>query len=278
MNRKELNPESSPEAAFGARLRSSREDRGWTQEDLAGQMGYSSTHISSVETGRKLPTLRFSRSADRAFGIGDRFDTFEREWREMRHGSLLEGFPEFLGHEGRAAEIRLYEVGVVPGLLQTPEYATVITESAVKRGAISIEQAAERVSLVAERQAALVRTPSPLVLAVLDESCIRRPIGGSAVMDAQLARLLEFAEMPTTVFQIAPFSMGERRPFSLPFTIVTLPDRSIMSYAESAHRGHLERESTSVVPLLTAYHQLQAEALSQAESVALINKLRKGIP
>ncbi len=241
-------------------------------------MGYSSTHISSVETGRKLPTLRFSRSADRAFGIGDRFDTFEREWREMRHGSLLEGFPEFLGHEGRAAEIRLYEVGVVPGLLQTPEYATVITESAVKRGAISIEQAAERVSLVAERQAALVRTPSPLVLAVLDESCIRRPIGGSAVMDAQLARLLEFAEMPTTVFQIAPFSMGERRPFSLPFTIVTLPDRSIMSYAESAHRGHLERESTSVVPLLTAYHQLQAEALSQAESVALINKLRKGIP
>ncbi|MER5358628.1 helix-turn-helix transcriptional regulator [Streptomyces sp. NPDC002785] len=278
MNRKDLNPDSSPQAAFGARLRSSREKRGWTQENLAGRMGYSSTHISSVETGRKLPTLRFSRSADQVFGIADRFDTFEREWREIRHGAMLEGFPEFVGHEGRATEIRLYEVGVVPGLIQTPEYATVLAESAVKRGAITDDQASERVSLVAERQAMLLRTPPPLVLAVLDESCVRRPIGGPAVMDAQLARLVEFAELPNTVLQIARFDMGERRPFDLPVTVLTLPDRSVMSYAESAQRGHLDRESTSVLPMLTAYHQLQAEALSQAASVAVINQLRKGTP
>lgn len=241
-------------------------------------MGYSSTHISSVETGRKLPTLRFSRSADRALGTGDAFDTFEREWREMRHGSLLEGFPEFVGHESRAAEIRLYEVGVIPGLLQTPEYAAVLAESAVKRGAITSDQATERVSLITERQAALVRTPPPLVLVVLDESCIRRPIGEPAVMDEQLARLTEFADLPNTVLQVAPFDMGERRPFDLPITVVTLPDRQLMSYAESAQRGHLYRDSTFVLPLLTAYHQLQAEALSQAASVALINQLRKGTP
>ncbi|ALM39765.1 putative DNA-binding protein [Streptomyces sp. FR-008] len=57
-----------------------------------------------------------------------------------------------------------------------------------------------------------------------------------------------------------------------------MPDRSLMSYAESAQQGHLERESTSVLPLLTAYHQLQAEAPSQAASVAMINQLRKGTP
>ncbi len=205
-------------------------------------------------------------------------DTFERQWREIRHGSLLEGFPEYVSHEGRAAEIRLYEVGVIPGLLQTPEYASVIVESAVKRGAITPEQAHERMSLVAERQAKLVRTPSPLVFVVLDESCIRRPIGGSAIMDAQLARLLEFAELPNTVLHVAPFDMGERRPFSLPITVLTLPDRSLMSYAESSQRGHLERESTSVLPILTAYHQLQADAPSQAASVAMINQLRKGTP
>jgi hypothetical protein len=51
-----------------------------------------------------------------------------------------------------------------------------------------------------------------------------------------------------------------------------------MSYAESAHRGHLERESAFVLPLLAAYHQLQAEALSQAASVAMIEQLRKGRP
>ncbi|MFK8910553.1 helix-turn-helix domain-containing protein [Streptomyces sp. YS-3] len=275
MNRKELDPDSSPQAAFGARLRSSREERGWTQEETAERIGYSSTHVSAVETGRKLPTLRFAHSTDTAFGTGD---AFERAYRKVRNAGLLEGFPQFVEHEAHAAEVRLYEVGVIPGLLQTPEYAAVLAQSAVKRGAISHEQAKERISLVAERQAALERTPPPLVHAVLDESCIRRPIGEPSVMDAQLARLLEFADLPTTLFQVAPFSMGARRPFDLPVTILTLPDRSLVSYAESAQRGHLERESTFVLPLLTAYHQLQGESPSQAEAVAMISRLRKGTP
>ncbi len=278
VNRKELNPESSPEAAYGARLRRLREERGWTQEALAGFLGCTSQHVSAVETARKSPTLPFSRKADLAFGTAGSTDSFEREWREIRHGSLLEGFPEYVGHEGRAAEIRLYEVGVIPGLLQTPEYASVLADSAVKRGAITTDQANERVTLVAERQAALLRTPPPLVFVMLDESCIRRPIGGAAVMEAQLARLIEYAELPNTVVQVAPFDMGERRPFNLPLYVLTLPDRQLMAYTESAQRGHLERESTSVLPILTAYHQLQAEAPSQATSVALINQLRKGTP
>ncbi|MFH8555468.1 helix-turn-helix domain-containing protein [Streptomyces celluloflavus] len=278
MNRKELNPESSPQAAFGARLRRLREEHGWKQEDLAARMGYSSTHISAVETGRKMPTLRFSRSADLAFGTSGTADTFEREWREIRHGSLLEGFPEYVGYEGRAVEIRLYEIGIIPGLLQTPEYARVLADSAVRRGAITPEQAAERVSFLAERQAALERPRPPMVFLVMDESCIRRPVGGREVMDAQLDRLVEFAARPTTVLQTAPFDIGERRTFDLPVNLLTLPDRSVISYAESQAQGHLDREATSVLPMLTAYHQLQAEALSQAASVAMISQLRKGSP
>ncbi|MEU7320314.1 helix-turn-helix transcriptional regulator [Streptomyces griseoviridis] len=277
VNRKELNPDTSPEAAFGARLRKKREAHGWKQEDLADRMEYSSTHISAVETGRKVPTLRFSRSADVAFGLAGTADTFERQWREIRHGSLLEGFPEFVGHEGRAAEIRLYEVGVVPGLLQTPEYASVLAESALKRRAITPAQAHERVTVVAERQAALDRRKTPPeIFAVLDESCIRRPIGEPALMEAQLQRLVDFAELPNTVLQVAPFAMGAGRPFDLPVTILTVLDRSLMAYSESAQQGHLERESTFVLPILRAYHQLQAGALSQAESVRMISQLRKG--
>ncbi|ADI08632.1 putative DNA-binding protein [Streptomyces bingchenggensis BCW-1] len=161
---------------------------------------------------------------------------------------------------------------------RTPEYATILADSAVKRGAIAAEQAQERVALVAERQAALVRTPPPLVVVVLDESCIRRPIGEPAVMDAQLARLVEFAELPNTMVHVAPFEMGTRRPFDLPLYILTMADRSLMSYAESAQRGHFERDNRFVLPVLTAYHQLQAEAPSQTESVAMINQLRKGTP
>ncbi|WP_449483548.1 helix-turn-helix domain-containing protein [Streptomyces avidinii] len=273
MNRKELDPEKSPGAAFGQRLRALRDDRGWTQDELGERMGCSGSHISAVETGRRSPTHRFAASADRVLGTGDRL---ERQSRAVRSTELLEGFPEYVTHEARAAEIRLYEVGVMPGILQTPQYATALNERAVERGASTAEQAEERISLVAGRQAALLRTPLPLVFVVLDESCLLRPVGDPDTMDAQLARLIDFAALPNTVLQIARFAMGDRRPLSLPLYILTMQNRSLVSYAESAQRGQLERDSGSVVPLLTAYHQLQAEATSQAESVALIHQLRKG--
>ncbi|MCX4770359.1 MULTISPECIES: helix-turn-helix transcriptional regulator [unclassified Streptomyces] len=278
MNRKELDPESSPQAAFGARIRRAREARGWKQEELGERMGYSGTHISAVEVGRKMPTLRFSRSADQVFGTGETADTFERQWREIRHGSLLEGFPQYVGHEGRAVEIRLFEIGIIPGLLQTPEYARVLADGDVQRGSIAPEQAAERVSFLAERQAALARTRPPMVLVVMDESCLRHAVGGREIMAAQLQRLIEIAALPNWVLQVAPFEIGERRPFNLPVNLLTLADRSVLAYAESQAQGHVDRETASVVPLLTAYHQLQAEAMSQAASVAMISQLRKGTP
>ncbi|MFF3733953.1 helix-turn-helix domain-containing protein [Streptomyces sp. NPDC002476] len=275
VNRKELDPEESPGAAFGQRLRMLRDKRGWTQDELGQRMGCSGTHISAVETGRRPPTRQFAAAADRALGTGDRL---ERQSRSVRQTSLLEGFPEYVTHEMRAAEIRLYEVGVMPGILQTPEYASALNTRAVERGAITPEQGDERNALVAARQAVLKRTPPPLVFVVLDESCLRRPVGSPDIMDAQLERLVEFAALPNSVLQVAPFAMGDRRPLSLPLYILTMENRALLSYAESAQRGRLERESPSVVPLLTAYHQLQAEALSQAESVAVINQLRKGTP
>ncbi|MFE7127517.1 Scr1 family TA system antitoxin-like transcriptional regulator [Streptomyces sp. NPDC057617] len=275
VNRKELNPDSSPQAAYGAQLRGFREGKGWKQEDLSDRMEYSSTHISAVETGRKMPTLRFARGADRALGTGD---LFERKCREIKHGALLEGFSEYVGYEGRAVEIRLFEIGIIPGLLQTPEYARVLADTAVQRGAITPEQADERISVLTERQQALERVRPPMVFVVLDESCIRRSVGGRAVMEPQLERLVEFAAAPNTVLQVAPFDMGERRSFNLPVHLLTQSDRSVAAYTESQTQGHLDRETSSVVPLLTAYHQLQAEALSQAASVAMIEQVRKGTP
>ncbi|MET7487153.1 helix-turn-helix transcriptional regulator [Streptomyces sp. NPDC005538] len=276
VNRKELDPESSPEAAYGARIRTLREARGWKQEDLSEVMGYSSTHISAVETGRKIPTLRFSRSADVAFRIVDTVDTFERQWHELKRGSTLEGFPQYVEHEGRAVEIRLFTLGIIPGLLQTPQYARVLADNDVRLGAIAPEQAEERVSILAERQEALVRPRPATMLVVMDESCIRRRVGGDEIMGAQLDRLLEFAEQPNTVLQIAPYDMGERRPFNLPMNLLTMSDLSAIAYAESQMRGHLERDTKFVLPQLAAYHQLQAESLSQAASVAMIKEVRKG--
>ncbi|MFI8459299.1 Scr1 family TA system antitoxin-like transcriptional regulator [Kitasatospora sp. NPDC085464] len=275
MNKVELDPDSSPAAKFGSDVRSAREARGWTQDELARAIGYSPTHVSAVETGRRPPTARLARELDKAFGFEN---VFVRKSRDLKSSTILEGFPEYVAHESKAVELRLFDLGIVPGLLQTVDYARAIAAGAVRRGSITEDQAEERVTYLARRQSNLRRESPPLIHAVLDESCLRRPVGGEATMAAQLDELAAFARMPNTVLQVAPFAMGEERAFDLPVNILTLPDRSLMSYAESAHQGHLERDSGAVPPMLTAYYQLQALALSQAESVALISQLREELP
>jgi transcriptional regulator with XRE-family HTH domain len=276
VNIKKLNPESSPRAAFGARMRRFREQRGWTQEELAVRAECSSQHVSAVETGRKPPTLGFARSLDVAYGTANGPDSFEREQIELRRGSMLAGFPEYVAFEGRATEIRLFEVGIIPGLVQTREYAEALADGDVQRGTITAEQASERVSVLMDRQAALARARPPMVLVVMDESCLLQAVGGADVMRHQLQRLIEVAAQPNWIVQVSPFSVGARRAFKLPLYLLTLADRSVAVYAESQVQGHLDREVTSVLPLMGAYHQLQAESLSQTATVAMINQLRKG--
>ncbi|WNI30183.1 helix-turn-helix transcriptional regulator [Streptomyces sp. ITFR-6] len=272
-NRGRLDPSASPRAAFGERLRRLREGRGWTQEVLAGRSGYSASHISGVETGSRPPTSAFTESADRALGTGE---ALTRQGAETRNSAILDGFPEYVVQEGQATETRLFEMGLVPGLFQTPAYATAVTTGAVRRGAITEVQAEECFALLARRQQSLARTPLPQVYAVLDESCIRQYVGGPEVMAEQLEHLAVIADRPNTVVQVAPFMLGERRTLNKPVTLITMVDRSYMAYAESAHAGQLERDMRLVGPLFTSYHQGQAEALSQVDSVALINQARKG--
>ncbi|OKJ00651.1 DNA-binding protein [Streptomyces sp. CB01249] len=278
VNIKELNPDASPQAAYGARLRRMREARGWIQDHIATMVGCTGRHVSAIETGRKSATLPFSRRLDVALELVGTPDSFEREWREMKHGSLLEGFPEYVGYEGRAVEIRLFEVGIIPGLMQTQEYARAVAEGDLQRGSITPEQADERVSVLLERQAALVRPRPPMVFVVMDESCLLQAIGGPKVMKAQLERLEELASLPNWFVHVAPFAIGARRAFDRPVYLLTLADRSVVAYAESQMQGYVDREPSSVVPMLTAYHQLQGETLSKAASLAMISQLRKGAP
>ncbi|MDV5149649.1 helix-turn-helix transcriptional regulator [Streptomyces sp. SBC-4] len=277
VNRKVLEPDSGPEAAYGARLRRLREERGWTQEELAKRTGYSSKHVSAVETGRRSSTLGFSRALDVAFGLEETDQSCEREWQKLRHRVLLEGFPEYVHQERKAVELRLFEIGIIPGLLQTPEYAQALAASSVARGSITADQSAERLAFLVERQQILEQQRPPTVFVVMDESCIRHLVGGPDVMAAQLDRLVEFAARPHAVIQVSPFAIGERRSLNRPVTLATLPDRSVLSYAESQAQGNLERESGAVASMLTLYHHLVAESLSQADTVAMIREMRKGM-
>ncbi|MGW2251173.1 helix-turn-helix domain-containing protein [Kitasatospora sp. NPDC001660] len=272
MNRKELDPTSSPREAFGALLRSSREAVGWTQDDLAEAMKYSDSYISAVETGRKSTSRDFVRAADKALGTGQ---TLELMWVGMRRKGFLEGFPEHAAQEARASEIRIYEPNLIPGLLQTKAYASAIEAAAVQRGSSAPDQADERVKFLLTRQRLLKRAVPPVIHAVIDESGLYRQVGGAATMCAQLDHLAEMAAKPYVILQVAPFSLAEHAPFWSFVTLLTFADRSVVGYTESADQGFVVREDGTVRAWERAYDRLQVEALTRAATLDLIRKARK---
>ncbi|WP_280718163.1 DUF5753 domain-containing protein [Kitasatospora sp. MAP5-34] len=196
-------------------------------------------------------------------------------WWNLKHTALLEGFPEYAAHESKAAELRLFELGVIPGLFQTPAYAAAIASAAVQRGAVTQDQADERLAFLAARQRLLEQSPAPLVHAVLDESCLRRPIGGRVVLTEQFQHLELLAARPQVIIQVAPHALAERRPFAHPVTLLTLRDHTALGYTESHQRGFIERDTDTVRAWTRDYHRLQVEALPQAASMEMIQEVRK---
>ncbi|MDH6124788.1 helix-turn-helix transcriptional regulator [Kitasatospora sp. GP82] len=261
-------------AAFGTQLRRSRKAKGITQGMLGKLINYSDSYVSYVERAERPPTRKFAEAADAALETGG---TLSLMWWHLGHSALIEGFPEFAGHEAKAVEIRLFELGVVPGLLQTVDYATALETAAVRRGTITQAQADERLAFRQARQQLLARSPAPLLFAVLDESVLRRIHGGSATMAAQLAHLEDLAQRPNVVIQVAPFDMGERIPFTMPVTLLTLSDRTVLGYTETLQRGYLDRDGETVTRWSRDYDRLQVEACSGATSLELIRAVRKDV-
>ncbi|MFF1902727.1 helix-turn-helix domain-containing protein [Kitasatospora sp. NPDC058218] len=274
MQHSEPDPTSSPLARFGVELRRSRRAMRWSQTELGRRMGFSNAMVSYVERAKKPVTHNFAVRADEVFETGG---TFYELWRRYSRASLLEGFAEFAEAEARCRRLRTFELGVIPGLFQTPVYAASLEAASVRRGSISQEQADERVAFLAQRQQLLNQKAPPTIHAVLDQSCLLRPIGGSGVMRTQLDHLESLASRPNITVQVAPFDLAEHRPFMLPVVLLTLPDRSVVGYAESQLRGYLERGRTAIAAWEEDYDQLQVESLSTAASLAMIRAVRKDL-
>ncbi|MFD7582241.1 Scr1 family TA system antitoxin-like transcriptional regulator [Kitasatospora sp. NPDC059817] len=273
MNKRELDPPTSPAAEFGVLLRTSREQRGWTQEHLAELIGCTSSYISALEHGRRKPSQQISTALDRVFESGEQF---LREWSTSGRRVLFEGFDEYLRNEAKAIALRLFEINLVPSLLQTPEYSRVFQEAAVLRGVATQQQADERIEKVLLRQQALARDPAPHVQVVMDEGALRRPIGGRDVMVAQLRHLEALASRPRFLVQVCPITAGENRPFGHPITLLTMPNRAIVGYGETQRRGYLECDPETLAEWAGEYDHLQAEALRRAASIEFIRNVRKG--
>ncbi|MFF0413116.1 helix-turn-helix domain-containing protein [Kitasatospora sp. NPDC004745] len=272
MNRKDLDPTSSPYAALGIQLRRSREARGLTQTELGEAISYSGAYISSIERGIRPPSRRFVEVVDEYLTTGG---TLALMLDQLEHSILIEGFPEYAEREAEATTVRLFEIGVVAGLLQTPNYAAAYEQAPVRRGTVTQQQADERMRFLLARQERLNQSSPPFVQAVLDEWSLRRPVGGPTVMANQLAHLEELAGRPNMTIQVAPIGLGESRPFAHPVTLLTMPNRSLLGYSESHQRGFLERDAETLAGWARDYDRLQAEALPLAASLELIRIVRK---
>lgn len=267
MESNEYDETSSLAIRFGREIRRLRKARGWSQAELGRRMGYSHGLISYIEGAKKPVTLKFAVKADEVFETGG---TFMELWRMYSRASLLEGFPEYALHETRVIEVRHFELGIVPGLLQTPDYAQAFASAAVRRGSITEKQLDERLDFLVTRQRLIDRQPAPHLHFVLDEGALRRTVGGPEVMARQMEHLEALAGRPNITIQVAPFSLAEELPFTMMVTLLTMPDRTLLAYSECQLRGFLAREKAAARAWERDYHQLQVEALPKAASLEMI--------
>ncbi|MER7844199.1 helix-turn-helix transcriptional regulator [Kitasatospora sp. NPDC096077] len=273
MSEHEIDPQGDPAVTFGTFLRTSREQLSWTQQHLAAEVGCTSAYISALENNRKKPSQPFVTKLDRVFGSGHRF---LKEWGKGGQRALFEGFDEYLRYEAKAVSLRLFEINIVPSLLQTPEYSRTFQEAPVLRGFATQQQADDRTEKVLRRQRILDRESAPHLQAVIDEAALRRPIGGRDVMVAQLRHLEVLALRPRCLIQVCPITAGQHRPFGFPITLLTTGTGVTLGYSETQRRGYLERDPQTLAEWGSEYDHLQAEALRRAATIDFLREVRRG--
>jgi transcriptional regulator with XRE-family HTH domain len=261
---------------LGAQLRRLREARGISREQAGHAIRGSGSKLSRLELGRVSFKARDVADLLTLYGVTDESERAEllamvrdanRPGWWHRYGDILSGgFEAYVGLEEAATRVRTYEVQVVPGLMQTEDYARALIHSA--RPETSAEEADRRVELLVARQQLLTRANPPRIWAVVDEAALRRPVGGPAVMRAQLQHLIELTALPQVTLQVMPFRSGGHAAVRGPFTILRfegaeLPDVVYVEQLTSAlyldKRDDLDRYSATMESLCR-----QAEAGADA--------------
>jgi transcriptional regulator with XRE-family HTH domain len=263
-------------------LRRLREAAKLTCEEVAEQLECSASKISRVETGRVSVSPRDVRDMLEIYGVpGLQRDALVQLARESRQkgwwhayaDSLQPHVATYLGMESAASEIRIYEVNLIPGLLQTEEYArAVLTAGTVSSPRSDVER---QVALKMERQR--LAMTSPKVWAVLDEAALRRQVGGPEVMRVQLEYLRELGSLRNVRLQIIPFGGGAHPAMGRPFIILAFGEEADpdVVYLKNL-TGALWVENVEEVDRYNVFfNHLQATALSFENSAALMTAVLK---
>ncbi|MFB7029686.1 MULTISPECIES: Scr1 family TA system antitoxin-like transcriptional regulator [unclassified Streptomyces] len=245
----EIDSSESLQHFIGAMIRRERKAKGWRQVDLATKAYSSDTRISEAETGMP-PDLKLGRAIDDALDLdGALVDLL----LILDRLGVRDYAADFLRDQERARAIHEYSL-VVPGLLQTPDYARAIVEFADPTGQRDVEA---DVALRVQRQAVLTGPTPPWVWVLLDEAVLHRVTGSRRVMRDQLAHLLELSEQRFIHIQVVPLHCAAV-PSSV--SLLTAPDGARSAYTEGFITGRYMVEAADVDLFQRIYDQLHAEA------------------
>jgi hypothetical protein len=267
---------------LGGHLRRLREEAGLTTERAAVSIRGSHSKISRMEHGRVGFKERDIADLLSLYGVGpgDEREVLLNLAREANTPGWWQAYADILPHwvepyfglEAAAAVIREYELQFVPGLLQIEDYARAV----IRLGNLpSEEEVVRRARARMSRQEILAGDSPPKVWAVLDESALRRVLGGPDVMRAQLKHLIEMCDHPAVTLQILPFSAGPHRAMGGAFTILryTEPDlRDVVFIEQLTSALYLDKQSE-----VDAYVQVIEEVCLQAEPSAKTPGILRGV-
>ncbi|GAA4925922.1 helix-turn-helix transcriptional regulator [Streptomonospora halophila] len=255
---------------FGRQLRWMREQAGVSQDQLAKALNVSPSMLSAMERGTRGTKSEYLDQIEQVLNTGGQV----RQLWERVTGS--NAFPEWFRDieqlQRRASEIREYHPLLVPGLLQSEEYARAIIRLGYPTSSTS--EIDEQVKARIGRQAILASDRPPLLLVVLDEMVLRRPFGGSATMTCQLDHLLGLSDQPHVVVQVVPFATEQHPGLDGAFTLMTLPGQSEILYLETRISGTPVDETDGVQEYSRVFGELRGAALPPKASRELIGKIR----
>ncbi|MEW2809240.1 helix-turn-helix transcriptional regulator [Streptomyces massasporeus] len=268
---------------LGAELRALRTSAGLTSGEAARLVGWHQSKVSRIETGTSGVKPADVRLLLDAYGVADSQlrellmalagsdDSGGRHhWWHAYRGVLPPTYRDFISLESQAGAMRTLETTVVPGLLQTPEYARAVTRAAVE--GLPEDRLDTLVEVRLARQDVLRADPPLKLSAVLDEAVLRREVGGPGVMARQLERLVEAARLPQVRLQVLPFAAGAHIGVTGPFVIFSFSSTSDLDVVVLDHLTsslYLERKE-DLQAYTEAFNALQIHALSPEDSLDFI--------
>jgi len=269
---------------LGAELRRLRVSAGLTVKDAAKALTCDPSRVSRIELGRGTAVAKADdvRTLCGLYGVTDpekiailldMVTTSKRPgWWQTYEGVLPSGLDTLMGLETTAVIERAWEPLLVPGLLQTADYARAVLHSARTHRPADIDELVQ----VRERRAQLLADREPMrpleLWAVMDEVVLRRPMGGPAVMRQQIMHLREMAELPNVTVQVYPFEKHSHPGLGGAYSMLEFDTSGPVIYVDSP-AGNLYMEKQGDVRRFTNdFDLLKASALDPDESAALLER------